>query len=527
MNIRSICIVGGGSSGWSTAAHLVHNLPRHEMTQRKIKITLIESTKKGIIGVGEGTQPFTTQFFTECGLERKDWMKASDATYKLGVEFIGWSDTNAFVDNDTPEMNVLGPEIMMHDYILSEGISKKDFIDWLPSYRLAKANKSPKCNDLRLDYSSGYTFLTHDAVHFNAHDVVNTLKNHCIDKIVHVDDLIVDVLTDDGGVSGLKTENNGVLTADLYIDCTGFESLLLEKALGIPFKPADDILLCNRAVAIPTQYKDKHKEMHPYTKAFTMDAGWRWQIPTYSRIGNGYVYCDKFITPEDAEAELRTIIDEFDAPANHVKMKTGTHEKTAFKNVCAVGLSAAFAEPLEATGITFTTKAIQRLTSVLFETGGEFNKGIAEWLSNEYNVLVQEIFDFIFCHYHFSTKNDTPFWKAVHDIPIPTSTQKVVNKFVPNPPNNLWEAPLYTMFHSGHWFELFYALGVYDKFTGHKKESDSITQYGKMVWDMYKNRTDTELEIFPNHYDYLTEFYNYEKDIQHSVKSKVDGRVIL
>ena len=83
------------------------------------------------------------------------------------------------------------------------------------------------------------------------------------------------------------------------------------------------------------------------------------------------------------------------------------------------------------------------------------------------------------------------------------------------------------MFHSGHWFELFYALGVYDKFTGHKKESDSITQYGKMVWDMYKNRTDTELEIFPNHYDYLTEFYNYEKDIQHSVKSKVDGRVIL
>ena len=106
-----ICIVGGGSSGWCTAAHLVHNLPRHEMTQRKIKITLIESTKKGIIGVGEGTQPFTTQFFTECGLERKDWMKASDATYKLGVEFIGWSDTNAFVDNDTPEMNVLGPEV--------------------------------------------------------------------------------------------------------------------------------------------------------------------------------------------------------------------------------------------------------------------------------------------------------------------------------------------------------------------------------------------------------------------------------
>ena len=504
MEIKSICIVGGGSSGWCVAAHLTHNLP--------IKVTLIESTKKGIIGVGEGTQPFTTQFFTECGLERKDWMKASNATYKLGVEFIGWSDTNAFVDNDTPEMNVLGPEVMMHDYILSEGISKDDFIDWLPSYRLAKANKSPKCNDLRLDYSSGYTFLTTDAVHFNAIEVIDTLKDHCINDITYYDDLITDVLTNEDGVSGLQTENNGILTADLYIDCSGFESLLLEKALGVKFMPIDDILLCNRAVAIPKQYQNKQDEMHPYTKSIAMDAGWQWTIPTYSKIGNGYVYCDKFITPEDAEEALRNNINEWDAPANHIKMKTGLHDKIAFKNVYAVGLAAAFAEPLEATGITFTTKAIQKLTASLYDSKGEYNDDTAEMLSDGYKSLVREIVDFIFCHYHFATKNDTPFWKAVHEIPIPISVKHIVDKFVPNPPKNLWEAPLYTMFHSGHWFELFYAFGVYDKFTGHKKESDSITKYGKMVWDMYKNRTDTELDIFPNHYDYLTEFY-YEKDI--------------
>jgi tryptophan halogenase len=453
-------------------------------------------------------------------------MKASDATYKLGVEFIGWSDTNAFVDNDTPEMNVLGPEVMMHDYILSEGISKDDFINWLPSYRLARENKSPKCNDLRLDYSSGYTFLANDAVHFNAHEVVNTLKNHCIDKLTHIDDLIIQVLTDENGISGLKTENNDVITADLYIDCTGFESLLLEKALGVPFIPIDDVLLCNSAVAIPTQYKDKHTEMHPYTKAFTMDAGWRWQIPTYSRIGNGYVYCDKFITSEDAEAELRNIINEFDTPANHIKMKTGVHENIAVKNVYAIGLAAAFAEPLEATGITFTTKAIQRLTSTLFEQKGNYDNEIAQWLSDEYRLLVQEIIDFIFCHYHFASKDDTPFWRAVHRISIPMSAKNIVNKFIPVPPSNLWEKPFYTMFHSGHWFELLYAFGAYDNFTGHKQASESVTKYGKMVWDMYNTRTDTELDIFPNHYEYLKEFYN-EKNIQHPVKSKIDGRIVL
>lgn len=499
--INNIVIVGGGSSGWLAAAHLTNNLPPN------VKVTLIESSKLGTIGVGEGTQPFTMNFLRECGLKAQDWMPSADAVYKLGVLLEGWSDLPIFVDNDTQEMNVLGPGVMMHDYILNEGISKEDFLNWIPSYRMSMENKSPKCSLPNLDFTSGYTTDPWDAVHFRADLIVDTLKNKCKSKLRYIDDLITEVTTDSNGVTGLVTENNGTITADLYIDCSGFKSMLLEGALNEPFISFESKLLCNRAVALPTQYKNKQEEMRPYTRAIAMPAGWRWQIATFSRIGNGYVYCDKFITPEEAEQALREAVGDFETPANHIKMKTGTHKNIALKNVYAVGLAAAFAEPLEATGITFTTNAIQNLTKVLLANNGNYNDEAAQWLSNEYNEQVLEIADFIFLHYHLAKKNDTDFWKAVHEVPMPRSAKAVLDFFVPNPPNVLYKKGMFSMFHSGQWFELLYLSGAYDTVTGHKSLPKPVSQYGKIIWDMYKMRTDAQLEVFPNHADYLEWWY--------------------
>jgi len=501
--INSITIVGGGSTGWITAAHLSNNLPP------EVKITVVASSKLGTIGVGEGTQPFTTQFLQECGLQPWDWMKSADACFKLGVEFIGWSDNPVFIDNDTQEMAVLGPGIMMHDYVLGKDISKEDFSNWTPSYRLAKNNKSPKCGDPRLDFTQGYTQLPWDAYHFNAELLGKTLKKSCIKKVKFIDDLIVNVSTDDDGIKFLETENNGILTSDLYIDATGFKSMLLEEALGVKFESFEDVLLCNRAVAMPTQYKNKEEEMHPYTKSTAMDAGWRWTIPTFSRIGNGYVYSDKFCTPEEAETALREAIGEYDAPATHIRMKTGTHERIAFKNVYATGLSAAFVEPLEATGITFATKAVQALTTALLNNNMQYSEDTAEWLSDEYNMQVNEIVDFIMLHYHLAPKNDTPFWKAVHRIILPNSTQNILDRFVNSPPHTLVERGLFTMFHSGQWFELMHGFGAYDNKPLGKDVMYNINveMYGDIMWETYSTRTSREIELFPNHYKYLKEFY--------------------
>ena len=499
--INSIVVVGGGSAGWLAAAHLSYNLPP------TVKVILIESTKLGIIGVGEGTQPFTTSFLLECGLQPKDWMPAAEATYKMGVEFTEWGPNPAFVDNDILDPSIIGRGIMTHQYILSEGISKEEYLNWQPAYRFAKANKAPKCNDPRLDLTPGASAQPWDAVHFRADAIIDAIKRTCMHKIKYFDDEVVKVFKDDTGITGLLTESNGLIHGDLYIDATGFKSMLLEQTLEEPFISFEDVLLCNRAVAIPTQYKDKKTEMFPYTKAIAMESGWRWQIPTFGRIGNGYVYCDKFITPEQAEQDLRQAIGEWDAPANHLKMKTGTHKRIAVKNVYATGLAAAFVEPLEATGITFTTKGIQNLTALLSQNGGAYNDDSAMMLSDQYNMMVREIVDFVFIHYHCAPKNDTPFWQEVHRIPVPPSSRNILAQFIPNPPNELTKPGIFQMFHPGQWFSLLYAFGVYDEYTGKKNFDENLIKYSKMMWKMHSDRIDSSLEIFPNHYEYLENWY--------------------
>ena len=198
---------------------------------------------------------------------------------------------------------------------------------------------------------------SYGAVHFSAYDIILTIKNMIMEKITYIDTEITKVESDVDGISKL-IGNKQEYTADLYLDCSGFSSLLLEEALGSQFLSYNNWLLCDNAVTLPTKYNDPRIECHPYTISTTMKAGWRWTIPTYNKIGNGYVYSSKFIDRDQAEKELREALDDFETPVSHVKMKCGTHEEVAVKNVCGIGLSAVFIEPLEATGITFTTAMV-------------------------------------------------------------------------------------------------------------------------------------------------------------------------
>jgi tryptophan halogenase len=499
MAIDNIVIVGGGSSGWLTAAHLSHNLPEH------VKITLIESTRissLGKQGIGEGTQPFTTPFLFNCGLKFEDWMLKADCIHKYGVEFINWASDNIFVDNDTQEMGVLGPNVMFHNYWLAKKPTVKEYFDCMPSYTLAKNNKAPKAGHQALDYTPGFLDPPHDAFHFDAQKLAGVLKEHCKDRINYINDVIVEVKINDYGVDKLITQSKQEVTADLFIDCSGFKSILLEGALHESFDSLENILFNNNAVVIHTEYKDKHKEMHPYTKAFAMDAGWRWSIPTYSRIGNGYVYSDKFITKDEAETVLRKTIKEYNAPAYHIKMKTGTHNRIAVKNVYAVGLAAGFVEPLEATGISFATFAIHNLTKCLIDNNGELDK---DFLNSEYNISLNEIINFVFLHYALAFKQDTPYWKATKQVPYPEGAKIVLDKFVPNPPNTIREKGYFGMFHVGQWFSLLYGYNMYNKYV--YNIDDHIVKYGNWVNTMYVDRTKHALDIFPNQFDYLKNFY--------------------
>jgi len=494
--IKKIIILGGGTSGWLSAAYLRNQIPE------AVEIQLIESSSVGIIGVGEGTQPYTTEFLRQCGLQPDDWMKDAKATYKLGVEFTGWSDTPYFVDNDSVSTFLLGPGVTTHKYWVSN--DKQKFFDWIPSYRLAKNNLSPKLQPV-MDFNFGYQHDTWDAVHFDAFKIGETIKGLLSEKINTVDAKIVEVDTNQDGISCLRDEGGNEYFADLFIDCTGFNSILLEKTMQARWIDETNNLPCNKAVAIPTQYTNPQEECHPYTKATTMKNGWRWTIPTYERIGNGYVYSDKYCTPEEAEAELREVIGEYEAEARHLDMRIGTHEGVAHGNVVAVGLSGGFVEPLEATGITFTTKTLEFLLQSLRLSDGVWSVQNCNMINQEWLVMYYEIRDFIFLHYKLSNRNDTDFWKEVTSKSYPDTLRERMKTFLTGDIDSMFEPGKFTMFHTGQWIEMLIGSNFYN-------DSDvlmleSYKTYVELFIDSEKSKTDKILDIWPNHYDYLSNLY--------------------
>lgn len=494
MKVNSIIIAGGGTSGWLTAAYLIKNL------NFPVKITLVESTKLGPIGVGEGTQPYTTTFLKACGLQPKDWMPHCDATYKLGVEFVGWNKDNFFVDNDSIRTHDTGRGL---NHLAWVGKTINDYFDWLPAYRLAKRNVSPKLTE-DLDFVVGSNNSA-EAVHFNAIKISNTLRNLIKDQIDYYDADIINVLYDGNNVTGLELSDGKTITADLYIDCTGFKSLLLEQTLKSQHVDVSSLLPCDKAVAIPTSYTDPEKECHPFTKASAMSAGWRWTIPTFQRIGNGYVYSSKFIEKEQAERELRDAIGEYTQPALHLDMKCGYKKEIAIANVLGVGLSAGFVEPLEATGITFTTKTVEIFVHYINNFGGDFNSTVKQNINKLFTDMVEEIVAFVFIHYLTSTKRDTPFWKAFDSIEIPSTIKDLLSDFLPTPPTDLRKYGKFEMFHSGQWFQIFNAGGKY------KNNESNLTleelTYNTIHQEMLTTRTSIEIEKFPNHYTFLKDWY--------------------
>jgi Tryptophan halogenase len=494
--VKEIIIFGGGTSGWLAATYMVNKL------NFPVKITVIESKIMGPLGVGEGTQPGTARFLYDAGIMPKTWMKPSSASFKYGVEFDGWTDEKYFVDNDFVENTIIGPEIRTVDYFIDK--PAREFFKNLPAYTLAKANVSPKLAGLDNNYALP-GIREYGAVHFVALDIVEALHDIIKDKITYFDTKIVEINKDENGISSLVDEEGRTHTADLYIDCTGFKAALIEETLGVNFNSIEHMLPCNRAVAIPKAYTNPQEECKPFTSSTAMSAGWRWTIPNFKRIGNGYVYSDKFITPEEAEAELRHAIGEFDAPANHLKMKCGSHEVTAYKNVVAVGLSAGFVEPLEATGITFTTKITEILTNLLNFHNGVWNDVSRAKLNDSYLQMTGEIIVFVWAHYHFSTKKDTPFWKAIHyQKEIPPAFKKILDHFLPTPHNGMFLTPT-SSFHIGHWFSVLHSANLYDDL---RVSMDPETKkYAEYFIKNQQDRVKNAIEAFPNHYEYLKQWY--------------------
>ena len=410
MKVNTICVLGGGTAGWMSAASLVKNFPDK-------KVILIESEDVPRIGVGESTTQKIRYWLNDLGIKDSDFMKECDATYKLSILFKNFNDGYGdwhypFTSNQLPP----GTRFDIADWFIHSAINKdvpvSDFARWItPNYKCLEEKRIPTSN------FPGFDFHHQSGFHFDALKFSNWLRdNYCIPRgVVHKTATISDVeYLDDGGIKCL-IENDGTQHhADLFIDCTGFRSFLLQDKLGTEWDSASDILINNKAWATTIEYTDRKEEMSCYTTCTALKNGWSWNIPLTSRMGTGYVYCDKFTTDEEALEEFKEHLGYPEATYRQIKFKTGITKKVWNKNVVGIGLSSSFIEPLESNGILMIHEFLLALCDVLSR-----RDKVNAIDKNTFNLRTRNsYYDFAYFvafHFGLQTRDDTPYWKHYTD----------------------------------------------------------------------------------------------------------------
>ena len=420
MKIKRVCIVGGGSSGWMTAAALTKLCPH-------LKVSLVESPNIKTVGVGESTLGHINRFMRLLGLEDKDWMPACQATYKNSIRFTNFRENDGthfeypFVNDydfstageeelvTWTELSALypdifGPTTFAEFYALSNTL--------LATHNRQTYNEDSKLRYFNFNYDTAYHF---DATAFGIYlrDKIclpGGVKHYKADVKAHKHD-------DKGTIHSVLISGGHDIGADLFIDCTGFKSVLLEGWQGVPFHSFKDILANDSAWAVRLPYSDRKTQMHNVTDCHAIQNGWVWNIPLWNRIGTGYVYSSKFVTRDDAltefKAHLKTQhkVDVEDRDYFHIDIRHGKRLRAWLGNVVGIGLSYGFVEPLESTGLLTTHENIIDLCHILNMRGGYVTRTEKEIFNFTVNHAIDNFATFVSSHYGLSMREDTSYWR--------------------------------------------------------------------------------------------------------------------
>ena len=419
--IKNVLIVGGGTAGWLTAAFLAKTLGGTANTG--VRITLVESREIGIIGVGEGTFPSIRGTLAALGIPEATFLRECSATFKQGVRFDHWTrppgasgprdkrgHDHYFHPFSQPSQRPGGPELLPY-WLLGAAGPDASFAEAATlQKRVADASHAPKrVSDA--DYLGPLNYAYHfDAVRFaallSAHARNNLSVQHIVATVERVE------LDENGAIAAVHTAESGALTADLYIDCTGFRAALIGEALGSPLRPLDDTLFVDRALALQVPYPAADTPLASYTISTAHAAGWTWDIGLQERRGIGHVYSSRHTDDAAAEEVLRRHI----GPAAEglgqprlLKLKVGYRDVQWVKNCVAIGLSAGFLEPLESSGIGLI-EAGAYLVSCLFPADGDM-AATAKLFNSQMRQRFENVTDFIKLHYCLTQRTDTAFWR--------------------------------------------------------------------------------------------------------------------
>ena len=406
--VRRIVIAGGGTAGWMVAAGLSKSLGN------LFDIRLIESEEIGTIGVGEATIP-TLHFFHEIlGIDEQEFMAATQATFKLGIQFENWRNVkedyfHSFGKTGKPHWTAGFQHFWLEGR--DRGLAS-DYGDYCLELRAAMDNRFAKLPNWGLNY----------AYHLDATLYAAYLRRFSEALgVVRIEGKIVKVHTDtsgsasQGGITAITLNDGTLIEGDLFIDCTGMRSLLLGETLGVAYEDWSQWLPCDSAVAAQTASVG---EAVPYTRSIAHPFGWQWRIPLQHRVGNGLIYSSKHLSDDEAKlALLANVQGEVLRPPRVIKFTPGQRELAWEKNCVAIGLSSGFLEPLESTSIHLIQRGLTRLIQ-MFPANGVFQSDIDEY-NNQTRAAIETIRDFIILHYHVTNRNDSQFWRDCQNMEVP------------------------------------------------------------------------------------------------------------
>lgn len=420
--INKIVIAGGGTAGWMAASVFAKVLG-----VSIYDIVLVESDEIGTVGVGEATIPVMQTFLKFLGINELDFIKATNGTYKLGIEFTGWSkEGESYFHPFGPIGKVLGGMEFVHFWLRRNGFnSNPDFSDVNAECRAAKESRFAVFN---LAGKGGKQPLNY-AYHFDATLFAEYLRKFSIDLgVERVEGKIESVkkCESTGKVTGLSLNGGREIKGDLFFDCTGFRSLLSGESLGVGYEDWSYWLPCDSAVAMPSQRVDE--PVPPFTRSIAESAGWRWQIPLQNRYGNGYVYSSSSISDDAAIDQLIRSVDAKPlADPKIIRFRSGYRKEPWCKNVIALGLSSGFLEPLESTSIYLIHKALSKVLSCFPKDS--INDSVIEMYNQEIIEDYVNIRDFLVAHYHLTERNDSEFWRHCKNMTIPCSLSRRLEVF--------------------------------------------------------------------------------------------------
>jgi tryptophan halogenase len=463
--IRSVVICGGGTAGWMAAAAMARMLG-----QSDVIVTLVESDEIGTIGVGEATIPPILQFNALLGIDEDEFVRATNATFKLGIEFRDWRRLGHAYIHPFGLFGADMHEIAFLNYWLrwrAEGDGPDDGAaafntEILAAHagRFARNVPGPRGPGPKINY----------AFQFDASAYAAFLRRYAeAQGAVRIEGRIDQVGQDSqsGFITHITLADGSRIDGDLFIDCTGFRGLLIEQTLGAGYDDWSRWLPANRAAAVPSE-SDGVPE--PLTRSTAREAGWQWHIPLQHRTGNGYVFCDAFVSEDEAVARLSGLLrGAAIADPRVLRFVTGKRKKSWVKNCVAIGLSSGFLEPLESTSIHMIQHAITKLLS-LFPTRA-CDPAIADRFNDSIDDVVTGARDFLIAHYKLTERDDTEFWRHCAAMPIPDSLAAVFHTF-----RTRGEALTKSsdLFKDVSWFAVLYGQGLIP--TGHHPFADAMSR---------------------------------------------------